>query len=436
MKPENRYFDITPRIVPADRTAVIRIRPRFDHVAFSDGAHYRISYYPTEEFAALSGWPEGNETIVQSQDGALYIEQFFEGEQEHVLYIERVRGDEYEFILDARIYSVQDDLFFRRPFKGDLHLHSNRSDGVESPAYVAGAGRRIGLDFLAVTDHRLYPPSVEAQEAYTDVPIDLCIFRGEEIHPPNNPVHMINFGGRYSINELFGTDDYHSEVRQNMERLGPLPAGVDPYQYASCCWTFDRVRDAGGLAIFCHPYWFFQHRYTPAGALTSHLLAQQPFDALEVIGGYYRFESDSNTLQVARYHEERAHGRPMPIVGASDAHGCEKGELFGWYYSIVFSPSLDLPDLVQAVKEGYSVAVEALPGEKVQAYGPFRLVKYALFCLREILPQHDELCVEEGRLMLAHAAGDETAAEALGRLSGRTAALWTSLWARQDARNR
>lgn len=429
MKPENRYFDVSPRVVPADRPAVICIRPRFGHVAFPAGARYRITYVPTEQFAALSGWPAKSENLVSPENGALYVEQFFEGEQEHVLYVERVRGDEYEPVLDARIYSVQDDLFFRRPFKGDLHLHSNRSDGVESPAYVAGAGRRIGLDFLAVTDHHLYHPSIEAQEAYAGLPIDLCIFAGEEIHPPDNPVHMINFGGRYSINDLFGSDEYRDGVREIVERQGPLPEGVDPYQYASCCWTFDRVRDAGGLGIFCHPYWFWGHSYTPSGAITSHLLAQQPFDAFELIGGFHLYEADSNTLQVARYHEERAHGRHIPIVGSSDSHGCER-DLFGWYYTIAFSPSLDLPDLIQSIKEGYSVAVEALPGEIVRAYGPFRLVKYALFCLRELLPQHDELCWEEGRLMLAHAAGDPTAAGALGQLCGRTAALWDSLWAR------
>jgi len=35
----------------------------------------------------------------------------------------------------------------------------------------------------------------------------------------------------------------------------------------------------------------------------------QPFDAFELIGGFHPYELDSNTLQVARYHEERAQGR-------------------------------------------------------------------------------------------------------------------------------
>ncbi|MBN2308101.1 MAG: hypothetical protein JXR94_03975, partial [Candidatus Hydrogenedentes bacterium] len=111
----------------------------------------------------------------------------------------------------------------------------------------------------------------------------------------------------------------------------------------------------------------------------------------------------------------------------SDGHGCE-GDLFGWYSTIVFAPGLELEDLIESIKGLYSVAVEALPGESVRAYGPFRLVKYALFLLREVFPEHDALCVEEGRLMLAHAAGDPDAADALAALQGRTGVFLNTCW--------
>ena len=308
-------------------------------------------------------------------------------------------------------------------------MHSHMSDGRESPGYVTGCCRRIGLDFMALTDHRQYAPSLEAQQAYAGIPIDLRIYPGEEVHPPDNPVHIINFGGSFSVNDLFeDRGRYQAEVDQIDQQLGTLPAGVNRYQYASCCWAFEKIRQGGGLGIFCHPYWFTGHRYSPAGALTSHLLETRPFDAYELLGGYDRQEVDSNTLQVARYYEERAKGNEIPIVGVSDAHGCETGSLFGWYYTIVFSATLEHSDLVTSIKDLFSVAVEAIPGESVRAYGPFRLVKYALFLLREILPQQDTLCLEEGRLMLAHLAGDPSAAQMLESLSGRTAERLTTLW--------
>jgi hypothetical protein len=141
-----------------------------------------------------------------------------------------------------------------------------------------------------------------------------------------------------------------------------------------------------------------------------------------VIGGYFRHESDSNILQVVRYYEETAKGKRIPIVGVSDAHGCHK-DLFGWYYTLVFSPSLELSDLISSIKSQYSVAVEALPGELVHVYGPFRMVKYAQFVLEELMPAHDSLCAEEGGYMLAHLSGEGLASEKLHLSQGRAQKL-------------
>jgi hypothetical protein len=429
---ENRYFDVRPKIVPADRTTTIEIRPLFDHCRLDDGGVYELRYFPAEEFARRIGWAPGGVRTVRPVGGVLRIDQYFEAEQEHILLVERVEETRRQQVGDFRVYSVGPDLFSRRPAKGDLHIHSHRSDGRESPAYVAAACRRVGLDFMAVTDHRQYGPSLEAQQAYEGVALDLRVFAGEEVHPPESPVHIVNFGGRFSVNDLFGDKEaYRGEVDKVAAKAGALPEGVDMYQYASAVWCFEKIRQGGGLAIFCHPYWFTDHRYSPGGALTSHLLATRPFDALEVIGGFSWAEFDSNTLQVARYHQERQEGRCLPIVGSSDSHGCHnkaKG-LFGWYYTIVLSPSPDLPDLVRSVRDLYAVAVEDVPGDRPRPVGPLRLVKYVLFLLREVLPQHDELCVEEGRLMLAHVVGDDTAAESLLRLKGRTGALLERYWA-------
>jgi hypothetical protein len=429
--PENQYFDVSPRILRADAEAEITVRPRFDHCRFDEDATYEVTCFPAEQLGGRGGLGErGGRAGHSLRDGALGVRRRFEGEQEHVLLVERIDGDTRARVGAFRVYSVADDLFGRRPYKGDLHVHSCRSDGRESPGYVAGACRRIGLDFVAVTDHRRYAPSLEAAAAFDGVDIDLGIHPGEEVHPPDNPVHIVNFGGGLGLSELFADAEAHrAQVKEVEESLPELARGVDPYAYASCVWCFEKIREAGGLGIFCHPYWFCANRYDVPGALTSQLLEDRPFDALEVISGFHRNEVESNTLQVARYHDERAGRRRMPVVGVSDAHGCERGELFGWYYTIVLSPTPGLADLIASVKDLHSVAVEALPGETPRAHGPFRLVKYAQFLLREVLPRHDELCLEEGRLMLAHLAGDEGAARALSGLAGRAAKLYDRLWA-------
>jgi len=428
MRKETHYFDIQPQIVRAGREATITVRPRFDGRWFRAGDALRVSVIPMEGRPWQSIHPASEQRLVHPVEGALQVRYAFEGEGEHVLLIETTGEEKPRLLADLRLFALEDDLFGRLPFKGDLHIHSAYSDGLEPPAYVAAACRRIGLDFMAVTDHRKYTPSLEAMAAFEGVAHDLRIYGGEEVHPPDNPVHIVNFGGRFSINDLFASAAYRAEVKAIAATLADLPAGADPYPLASCIWCFDKIRAAGGLGVFCHPDWFSRYRYDVPGYLASLLFERQPFDAVELLGGYPLHEIESNRLQAAHYHEARASGKRIPIVGVSDAHGCERGDLFGWYYTVVFAPSSDLADLIQSIKDLYSVAVEAMSAEMPRAHGPYRLVKYAQFLLREIFPQHDELCVEEGRLMLAHLAGDRAAAGALAGLQGRTAALYRRLW--------
>lgn len=143
---------------------------------------------------------------------------------------------------------------------------------------------------------------------------------------------------------------------------------------------------------------------------------------------------DSNNLQVVRYYEERAKGRKIPIVGVTDCHHCESNRLFGWYYTIVFSPGLELEEITGSIKDLYSVAVESLPGVPAKAYGDFRLVKYALFLIREVFPCHDELCHVEGQMMLNYIRGDESAANVLSHLKGRTADLMEKVFSVDNMR--
>ena len=419
----NRYFHVFPKILLSGRETEIKIVPRDAFAGFDATATYQVTLYPMDSLDTAEWNWKGPTLPAQVQGKNLVFSAVFEGEQKYILAVEAVRSGQVEPIGDFTAYAVGDDLHNRFPYKGDMHMHSHYSDGVESPPYVAAMCRKIGMDFMAVTDHGKYFPSLEAQRAFQDMPVDLAIYPGEEVHPPQNPVHIVNFGGSFSINELFTKDGrYQNEVEARQAQEASVPAGADPYWYASALWCFDKIREAGGLGIFCHPYWFANRMVRIPESLTSALLETQPYDALELLGGYFRHESDSNMLQVVRYYEETAKGKRIPIVGVSDAHGCHK-DLFGWYYTLVFSPSLKLGDLIDSIQSQYSVAVEALPGEIVHVYGPFRLVKYAQFVLSELMPVHDELCAEEGREMLAHLSGDPEALQKLRLSQGKAQKL-------------
>ena len=64
MKNEIKYFDMSPKIVPANQEAEIAIQPLFEHSRFDSGATYGVTYYPVEEFSQRSGWSPGGGNLI------------------------------------------------------------------------------------------------------------------------------------------------------------------------------------------------------------------------------------------------------------------------------------------------------------------------------------------------------------------------------------
>ena len=427
IRKEYRSYHIHPLIVRADQETWITIAGPYEHSQLRGS--YDLAYYPAEFYNHTSK-QHPLQFSVEAHDGKLKISLPFPNEQEHVLLLYKTNNGERIQLAEFRLYSLQEDLFTRFPYKGDLHCHTHYSDGTESPAYVACAGRRRGLDFLAITDHRQYAPSLRAIEAFSDVELEFKLFPGEEVHPPDNPVHIVNFGGSVSINALFEEQRtlYDQEVASLQQEIQARYPEADAYTIASCRWCFERIRQAGGLGIFAHHYWFTDHHYTPSGSITSALLDQLDFDALEVIGGYGGREIDSNKLQVARYYEELQQGKTIPIVGVSDAHSSENEQLFGRFLTVVFSPDTKCDNLIQSIKDNYSVAVESISGQTARVAGSFRLVKFTLYLWRELFPQHDEPCSQQGYWMHQYIEGNPKARTMLSQLNGSIQELYYRYW--------
>jgi len=103
--------------------------------------------------------------------------------------------------------------------------------------------------------------------------------------------------------------------------------------------------------------------------------------------------------------------------------------MFGRYYTICFAPSAELPELIKAIKDERSVAVETVAGHLPRPFGPFRLVAFTHFLLRYVLPLHDEMCFEEGRLMVDYAGGNKGVVEELKLLQGQVKKYYDRIWA-------
>ncbi|NLK08828.1 MAG: hypothetical protein GX316_09055 [Firmicutes bacterium] len=427
MRLEQEYFQVSPLIVPSDIETTIKIKGLYEHNQLEDGVLYDVIYYP-KEF-----WSDGyrkEKFSAAAQNGELIFTRAFTGEQEHVFHVIRAQDDGEKVIGTFCIYSLQDDLFQRRPYKGDVHMHSHYSDGLESPAFVAASCRKVGFDFMALTDHHRYAPSLMPIDAFQDAAVDLAMFPGEEVHPPGCYTHIVNFGGEFSVNELFHRKDYQAEIDALIKRLGKLPAGIEAKQYAPVLWAFEKIREAGGLGVLCHPHWVTDRRYNVPQPMLEYMFQQEIFDAFEILGGV---PVEDNNLQHAFYYEQRAKGKKVPIVAVSDSHSCLNTDEFGHFgniYTLVFSPTLRLEDLIQSIKDLYSVAVEIMPGELPRVYGPYRLVKLARFLLREYIPHHDALCFEEGNHMLAYIRGEKGAQRKLELCQGQVNRFRESRWAK------
>ncbi len=100
-------------------------------------------------------------------------------EDEYILKLEDESGKVLE---EFSIYALKSDLYDLRPYKGDFHMHSCNSDGKETAAYVAASCRRVGFDFMALTDHGKYDPSLEAMAAMKQMDCDMLCCPGEEVH--------------------------------------------------------------------------------------------------------------------------------------------------------------------------------------------------------------------------------------------------------------
>jgi len=440
---ELHNYDIFPKVVQAGKATEITIQPLGLHAAFKD-EEYNLSVHPFDEGTPWDYPDRPNDFVYEAipdADGCIRFSFEFFGEQEYYIRV----NDGAKFRIQLSVFSVAEDLAGRYPFRGDLHMHTMRSDGSQSPAIVSANYRKTGYDFFAITDHERYYPSLEAIAAYRDVPIEFTIVPGEEVHLPKgldhtNDVHIVNFGGEYSINGLVRDVAHVKEAGEDAAKRSiipnppavmdkeevwaivdeyaktlTIPEGVERYAYAECCWIFEQIKQAGGLGIFCHPFWISNVLQVPP-SFYEHMMETHPFGAYEVLGGESNFEQ--NGFQTVAYYEDRAKGRRYPIVGSTDSHDSVNNRNSHVCSTIVFSPENERRALIRSVEEFYSVAADTID-EMPRYVGEMRFVRYACFLEKNFFPLHDELCFEEGRAMKDYVCGVPGAKETLGFLSGR-----------------
>ena len=211
--------------------------------------------------------------------------------------------------------------------KGDMHLHTNYSDGEQLEAVLAQIVN-CGMDFCAVTDHDTFSGSRAACEmlktAAAPFPI---LIRGMEATCA--ACHMLAYG-----------------TLKEFDKTGPL---------AEVCTN---IRKNGGYAVAAHPDWnIFRSCFTENGLFQS-LVEGDFVDGVELMN-FYKPDDPSeipaewtNQYYLCKLRE----GKPFALTVGSDAHRAE--DITPDRFVAVFAERCDEAAVLEAIfKKRLSVAV-------------------------------------------------------------------------------
>jgi hypothetical protein len=184
--------------------------------------------------------------------------------------------------------------------KIDLHVHTHFSpDSLITPKDLVFYAKKRGLDGVAITDHDRIDGALRIIK---ETPF--LVLPGIEISSLNGHIVALN------INEVV-----------------PPKLGVEE--------TVERIHEAGGLAIACHPTTFLKESLK--GSITSQ------FDAIEVINSLaFPFKCS------IRHSKTVASNLGIAEVAGSDAH---YGPEIGYAYTLVDAES-NIEEIIAAIRNG------------------------------------------------------------------------------------
>ena len=199
----------------------------------------------------------------------------------------------------------------------DLHVHTEHSDGEDSPGDVLGWAEHIGLDVLAITDHDAIDGALIAAELAEGRDDGPEVIVGEEVSSRDGHILAL------FIDSLIPPDMTASE-------------------------TVAAIHEQGGLAIAAHPYWrtaSLDHKGRLYGL--GDRIAELDFDAVEVINGGFTPSMIGANRRAGWVAE--ALGRTP--VGGSDAH---VKHALGWAHTRFQGRTA--PDLRRSIAAGRTQA--------------------------------------------------------------------------------
>jgi predicted metal-dependent phosphoesterase TrpH len=185
--------------------------------------------------------------------------------------------------------------------KADLHVHTTYSkDSLITPKELVYYSKKSGLNAVAVTDHNYLEGAYKiAKET------DFLIIPGMEVSSSDGHIMALNVKGL-------------------------IPRGLSAIE------TVERIHDADGIAIACHPFVLFK------GCLKENV--HSSFDAIEIINA--RAFPFKRSVKKATQTADRL---KLPRVGGTDAH---YGPQIGYGYTVIEVAEPTVDAIAEAIVKG------------------------------------------------------------------------------------
>lgn len=230
------------------------------------------------------------------------------------------------------------DMFLenKRFYRGNFHCHTTLSDGWLTPEKVKALYRKMGYDFLVVSDHRLLSPQASMEDG-------LLVMPGMEMDftLPGEALHIVGFG--------------MSEAFRNSRGwlLGPQQC-------------IDTMRRYGGRAILAHPHWSMNTLATLSAL--RNLTAAEIYNTVSGIPWNGARADSSAILDVAAVH-----GTLFNLVAADDSH--EYNGEAGRSYTMVQAEALTQEAIIAAMDAGRFYASQGPRFEQITLEGDQVIVR-------------------------------------------------------------
>jgi len=302
----------------------------------------------------------------------------------------------YKESKSVQLYCLEKEKIDLRPLKGDLHMHTIYSDGKRTPFGMVLATLESGMDFMAITDHDNYEGSLEAIEKIKEHSIDIIALKGEEVSIGKGDTelsrgngHMLSIGADRSIEDQRKDEKgYEQELEKIASSLKDIDEKIDPLHYARNIWAVEHIKQAGGLAILCHPNWIYHDsKYHLHQPIYKQMLKDSKLDGVEVIGDIDKIEECNNLAYLTYLQNENSYKYLAPIAN-TDAHDSDHD--LGMRFTVVLAKEKSNQAVIEAIENGLTCAV-LKRDEEHQFIARDEMAHYVYFLIKEYFPKCQKL---------------------------------------------